>query len=129
MLRSTLLVLSLTLTVYHGSAQSAGRLAPNVPAALDVAGLHLVLDADARRLVQQRADALCRHQPSFRAQVAQADAAFPLIDRMLQQEGVPLDFRYLALQESALCGDVQSAHGAVGYWQLKRETATELGLA
>ena len=104
------------------------KAAPDVPATLDVAGLHLVLDSDARRLVQQRADALCRHQPSFWAQVALADGAFPLIDKILQQEGVPLDFRYLALQESALRGDAQSIHGAVGYWQLKRDTATELGL-
>ncbi len=101
---------------------------PDVPAALDVAGLHLVLDDEARRLVQQKADALCRHQPSFRARVVLADAAFPLIDQVLQQEGVPLDFRYLAMQESALQGDAQSNHGAVGYWQLKVETATELGL-
>lgn len=101
---------------------------PDVPATLDVAGLHLILNEEARRLVQLKADALCRHQPSFQARVNLADASFPLIDRILQQEGVPLDFRYLALQESALQGNAQSPHGAVGYWQLKRDTATELGL-
>ena len=100
-----------------------------VPAALDVAGLHLVLTDEARRLVQQRADGLRRHQPSFQARVDLADAAFPIIDRILQEEGVPLDFRYLALQESALQGDARSIHEAVGYWQLKQETATGLGLA
>ncbi|WP_375418720.1 LysM peptidoglycan-binding domain-containing protein [uncultured Hymenobacter sp.] len=102
--------------------------APPVPAALDVAGLHLSLDDDARQLIQQRADGLMRHQPSFQARVDLADASFPIIDRILQKEGVPLDFRYLALQESALLGDAESNHGAVGYWQLKRETATGLGL-
>ena len=34
-----------------------------VPAALDVAGLHLVLSEEAQRLVQQKADGLLRHQP------------------------------------------------------------------
>ena len=112
------------------AAQSvAPRPHPDVPAALDVAGLHLVLSEEAQRLIQLKADGLCRHQPSFQARVDMADAAFPIIDRVLQQEGVPLDFRYLALQESALIGDARSAHEAVGYWQLKRETATELGLA
>ena len=110
------------------AAQPITRPAPDVPAALDVAGLHLVLTDEARRLVQQRADGLCRHQPSFQARVDLADAAFPVIDRVLQEEGVPLDFRYLALQESALQGDARSAHGAVGYWQLKAETALVLGL-
>ena len=114
---------------FVGAAQSVAPLPhPDVPATMEVAGLHLVLNEEARRLVQQKADALCRHQASFQARVTLADASFPLIDKVLQQEGVPLDFRYLALQESALQGNAQSPHGAVGYWQLKRETATELGL-
>ena len=101
---------------------------PDVPAAMDVAGIHLVLSEAAQRLVQQKADGLCRHQPSFQARVDLADASFPIIDRVLREEGVPLDFRYLALQESALQGDARSNHEAVGYWQLKQETATGLGL-
>ncbi|WP_460503672.1 lytic transglycosylase domain-containing protein, partial [Hymenobacter agri] len=100
-----------------------------VPATFDVFGLHLVLNDEARRLVQQRADGLRRHQPSFQARVDLADAALPIVDRILQEEGVPLDFRYLVLQESALQGDARSIHEAVGYWQLKQETATGLGLA
>jgi len=101
---------------------------PDVPAAMDVAGIHLVLSEEAQRLVQQKADGLCRHQPSFQARVDLADASFPIIDRVLKEEGVPLDFRYLALQESALQGNARSNHEAVGYWQLKQETATGLGL-
>lgn len=106
----------------------APRPYPSVPAAMDVAGLHLVLSEEAQRLVQQKADGLSRHQPSFQARVALADASFPIIDRVLREEGVPLDFRYLALQESALQGDARSNHEAVGYWQLKQETAIGLGL-
>ncbi len=106
----------------------AAHARPDVPAEMDVVGLHLVLSEEAQRLVQLKADALRRHQPSFQARVDLADAAFPLIDQNLQQAGVPRDFRYLALQESALQPDAQSPHGAVGYWQLKRETATSLGL-
>ncbi|UOQ72210.1 transglycosylase SLT domain-containing protein [Hymenobacter cellulosilyticus] len=41
---------------------------------------------------------------------------------------MPLDFRYLVLQESGLQGEAQSIHDAVGYWQFKRESATELGV-
>jgi len=101
---------------------------PTVPAALDVVGLHLTLDEDARRLVQAKVNSLCRHSASLEARVALAEAAFPLIDQVLAEEGIPRDFRYLALQESALQGNAESAHGAVGYWQLKRETALSLGL-
>jgi membrane-bound lytic murein transglycosylase D len=101
---------------------------PTVPAALNVAGLHLTLDADARQLVQAKVNSLCRHTASLEARVALAEAAFPLIDQVLAEEGVPADFRYLVLQESALQGNAESNHGAVGYWQLKRETALSLGL-
>ncbi|WP_151088325.1 LysM peptidoglycan-binding domain-containing protein [Hymenobacter baengnokdamensis] len=102
--------------------------APIVPATLDVAGLHLTLDADARQLVQAKVNSLCRHTASFEARVALAESAFPLIEQVLAEEGIPADFRYLVLQESALQGNAESAHGAVGYWQLKRETALGLGL-
>ena len=101
---------------------------PTVPPALDVMSLHLTLDEDARQLVQAKVNSLCRHQASLEARVALAEAAFPLIDQVLAEEGLPSDFRYLALQESALQGNAESAHGAVGYWQLKRETALSLGL-
>jgi len=102
---------------------------PTVPATLEVAGLHITLDAEARQLVQAKVNSLCRHTASFEARVALAESAFPLIDRVLAEEGVPADFRYLVLQESALQGNAESRHGAVGYWQFKRETALEWGLS
>ncbi|TGD79061.1 LysM peptidoglycan-binding domain-containing protein [Hymenobacter wooponensis] len=99
-----------------------------VPNNLDVAGLHLRFTPAGRTAVQQKVDALRRHQASFQARVALADAYFPLIDRVFQQEGLPLDFHFLALQESGLQGDAQSIHDAVGYWQFKRESAVDFGL-
>ena len=113
-----------------GLASRSGLAAapPTVPATLEVAGLHLTLDAEARQLVQAKVNSLCRHTASFEARVALAESAFPLIDRVLAEEGVPADFRYLVLQESALQGNAESVHGAVGYWQFKRETALGLGL-
>ncbi|MFD2721450.1 LysM peptidoglycan-binding domain-containing protein [Hymenobacter monticola] len=129
MRNSVALFLGLSLLLIQAVvAQTTAPLRPTVPSAMDVAGLHLVLNAEAQRLVQQKVDGLSRHQPSFQARVDLADASFPIIDRVLREEGVPLDFRYLALQESALIGDARSNHDAVGYWQLKQETATGLGL-
>jgi membrane-bound lytic murein transglycosylase D len=129
-MRNSILLLGVLLTFTGALAAQplAPRPHPDVPAAMDVAGIHLVLTEEAQRLVQQKADGLCRHQPSFQARVDLADASFPIIDRVLKEEGVPLDFRYLALQESALLGNARSNHEAVGYWQLKQETATGLGL-
>ena len=99
-----------------------------VPATIPFAGLSLHLDAGGQRLVQQKVDALRSHPASFRARVGLADAYFPLIEKVFLQEGVPVDFRYLALQESGLQGEAQSIHDAVGYWQFKREAAADFGL-
>jgi membrane-bound lytic murein transglycosylase D len=101
---------------------------PTVPTALTAMGVRLTLDYEARQLVQAKVNSLCRHQASLEARIALAEAAFPLIDQVLAEEGVPADFRYLALQESALQGNAESNHGAVGYWQFKRETALDYGL-
>lgn len=101
---------------------------PTVPATMEVVGLRIRLDAEARQRVQAKVNSLCRHTASLEARVALAEAAFPLIDRVLAEEGVPADIRYLVLQESALQGNAESRHGAIGYWQFKRETALEWGL-
>jgi len=106
----------------------AGAQNAPVPTDLYFAGLHLRLTEGGRKAVQQKADALRSHPASFQARVALADAYFPLIDRVFQTEALPLDFRYLVLQESGLQGEAQSIHDAVGYWQFKRESATELGV-
>jgi len=99
-----------------------------VPTTIPFAGLSLHLTDGAQRLVQKKVDALRSHPSSFQARVVLADAYFPLIERVFQQEGVPLDFRFLALQESGLQGEAQSIHDAVGYWQFKREAAADFGL-
>jgi membrane-bound lytic murein transglycosylase D len=101
---------------------------PTVPTAMNAMGLRLTLDYEARQLVQAKVNSLCRHQASLEARISLAESAFPLIDQVLAEEGVPADFRYLALQESALQGNAESNHGAVGYWQFKRETALDYGL-
>lgn len=56
-----------------------------------------------------------------------ANRWFPVIEPILAAEGVPDDFKYLALIESGL-SNVVSPAGATGYWQIRKETARELGL-
>ena len=51
----------------------------------------------------------------------------PQIETILQEEGVPDDFKYLAVIESGLL-NVTSPAQAVGFWQFLKPTARELGL-
>lgn len=52
---------------------------------------------------------------------------FPVIEPILEEEGVPDDFKYLALIESGLMNVVSPA-GASGFWQILQSTGRELGL-
>lgn len=52
---------------------------------------------------------------------------FPYIEPILKQEGVPDDFKYLAVIESHL-SNVNSPVGAAGFWQLVPVTAGYYGL-
>lgn len=52
---------------------------------------------------------------------------FPMIERVFKNEGVPEDFKYLAIAETML-QNLESPAGAGGFWQLLPSTARELGL-
>jgi len=52
---------------------------------------------------------------------------FPIIEPILKKNGIPNDFKYLAVIESGL-QNVTSPAGAKGFWQIMRNTARENGL-
>lgn len=52
---------------------------------------------------------------------------FPVIEPILKQNGIPNDFKYLAVIESGLL-NVTSPAGAKGFWQILDATAKENGL-
>jgi len=56
-----------------------------------------------------------------------ANKWFPTIEAILKEEGVPEDFKYLAVIESGL-ENLRSPKGAKGFWQLMPGTAKEYGL-
>lgn len=56
-----------------------------------------------------------------------ANKFFPLIEPILKENGIPNDFKYLAVIESGLL-NVSSPAGAKGFWQILEGTAKESGL-
>ncbi|QMW01295.1 lytic transglycosylase domain-containing protein [Spirosoma foliorum] len=85
-------------------------------------------EAVARRLVSALARNTNQNQAIYRIR-KRASVFFPIIEPILSRHGIPLDFKYLPLVESALTGMAVSPKGAVGYWQFMPATARELGLA
>ncbi len=56
-----------------------------------------------------------------------ANKYFPIIEPILKKEGLPDDFKYLAIAESGL-QNVRSRAGASGFWQFMKGTAKQYGL-
>ncbi len=56
-----------------------------------------------------------------------ANKFFPVIEPILKENGIPNDFKYLAVIESGLL-NVSSPAGAKGFWQILEGTAKESGL-
>ena len=59
--------------------------------------------------------------------IKRANRYFPTIEKILDENKIPNDFKYIALVESDLKNRV-SASGAVGIWQLLESTALDYGL-
>ncbi|NMM49546.1 LysM peptidoglycan-binding domain-containing protein [Marinigracilibium pacificum] len=112
-----------TILFFSLSAQS-----PEVPEVIHFADLKLKLSHKLRKEIQADVDNLTRYPKYFNKKVDRAIMYFPLIERAFSEEKIPLEFKYLVLQESALIGDAVSSSNAVGYWQFKDFTGLEVGL-
>lgn len=114
--------------IFCGAALAGFGQPPQVPHKLQFAGMTLTLRDDARREIQADVDALTKSPKYFGIKAERAKTYFPIIEAAFAEERLPDDFKYLALQESALVPDAVSTSNAVGFWQFKAETAAEMGL-
>lgn len=102
--------------------------APQVPHKLHFANMTLTIRDDARREIQKDVDALTQSPRHYNIKAERAKTYFPIIEQIFEEEGLPVDFKFLVLQESALISDAVSTSNAVGFWQFKDFTAIEMGL-
>lgn len=123
MIHKTLIYLALTLSLVVNGQHSI-----KVPSKMDFAGMKLNITEKGRRAIQEEVDRITQSPKYFNAKVQKANVHFPIIERAFIEEGISTDFKYLALQESALIPDIVSSSNAVGYWQFKDFTAIQMGL-
>lgn len=113
--------------IFCGAIAGFGQ-SPQVPHKMQFAGMTLIIRDDARREIQADVDALTRSPKYFNIKAERARTYFPIVEEVFVEERLPLDFKYLSLQESALVPDAVSSSNAVGFWQFKDFTAEEMGL-
>ena len=115
----------LALSIFSSTVHAQG---PRVPSVIEFAGMKLKLHDHVRKEIQEEVDALHRSQRYFNIKLERVNRYFPIIERVLSEENVPDDFKYLVIQESALISDAISTSNAVGFWQFKIPSAKEVGL-
>jgi len=59
--------------------------------------------------------------------IKRANKYFPILEPLLKKYGLPDDFKYLCVAESALIDETSSA-GAAGFWHFMKGTGKEFGL-
>ena len=101
---------------------------PQVPSTMWLADIKLGLTTTCRKRIQERVDALTKSPKYLQALVDRTNLFLPIVERVLREEGIPSDFRYLIIQESNFIADAVSTSNAVGFWQFKDFTAAEVGL-
>lgn len=102
--------------------------ATQVPERMELAGLQLYLTDGMRQKVQKKLSSLMASERHYKEWQRRCAFYFPVVEKVMLEENLPDDFKYLALQESALVADAVSRSDAVGFWQFKDFTALEYGL-
>jgi hypothetical protein len=78
-----------------------------------------ILDEELKKITYSKTKTLLLHKNSFRW--------FKTIEPILKKEGVPDDFKYIALHESQFSNSI-SKRGAAGFWQFMPQSALEQNL-
>jgi membrane-bound lytic murein transglycosylase D len=100
----------------------------NLPKSLDFAGETVPLhQPDIKERVDREFLVNTYWQSNGILLIKRAQKYFPIIEPILAENGVPDDFKYLAVIESGL-QNVSSPAGARGFWQIMTGTGRELGL-
>jgi membrane-bound lytic murein transglycosylase D len=102
---------------------------PEVPKKIEFANIVVELTPEAQKLVTNEVVGLLTPQNKFlELKLERMQWYFPIIEKVLQDEDLPEDFKYLAVMESSLLPEALSSSNAVGFWQFKEATGVEAGL-
>jgi len=99
-----------------------------VPSQITVAGVKLKINNEAKKEIEETLDLLTRSQYHFQLKADRSNLYMHFVEKVLKEEGIPEDFKYLAIQEGEFIADAVSTSNAVGFWQFKKASAQELGL-
>ena len=100
---------------------------PKISESVSFAGETIPLNIDTRERLDRELLVNCYYHSSTVIALKNASRYFPVMDQILAEEGVPLDFKYLSVAESNL-SNVMSSAGASGFWQFMKGASKDYGL-
>ena len=119
---------SLTSHKTYGEGSKYKVYALELPDNLNFAGEKILLQSpDLRERLDRELLVNTYWQSNMMLLIKRANKYFPTIEKILAEEGVPTDLKYLSVIESGL-ENVISPMGAKGFWQIMRTTGREYGL-
>ena len=131
---SALMLFSSSLLKSKSAFKSYGMSEPSKVYALDIASEYTFAgetvsleDPDLHERMDKELLVNTYWQSNMMLMIKRSNKYFPLIERILEEEGIPNDFKYLAVIESGL-ENVNSPAGAKGFWQILKSTGREMGL-
>jgi len=119
---------AVTKTTESPKAETDAFALPHLPEKMKFAGQEIILtDEDVMERLDREVLTNAFFQSATTGYFKRAHRWFPLIERILKEEGVPEDFKYLAIIESGLVQAV-SPVGAQGFWQFMPVTGKQYNL-
>lgn len=102
---------------------------PSVPDKINFAGQEIdLLRYDHRERMDRELMSFTYMHSTTMLTIKRANRYFPIIEPILKANGIPDDFKYLAVIESSLNPLAKSPAGAAGIWQFMPATGREHGL-
>lgn len=113
----------------HDTEQSSFHSLPVVPDTASFAGEPLPLDRqDVREALDREMLTNSFWHTNTIITIKRANRYFPVVEPILEEHGIPEDFKYLMVAESAVVPTAKSPAGAVGLWQILESVAKENNL-
>jgi membrane-bound lytic murein transglycosylase D len=101
-----------------------------ISGALDFCGEPVELDnQDVRERLEKELLLTLWDRPQVVLWIKRSNRYFPIIEKMLKEQNMPQDLKYIAIAESALRPHARSQKGAVGFWQFLKSSGHKYGLS
>jgi hypothetical protein len=128
---------AITVTLVHG--ESPATLEPiqfpslismvRINGALNFCGETVELEnRDVRERLDKELLLTLWDRPQVVLWIKRSNRYFPIIEKMLKEQKMPEDLKYIAIAESALRPHAGSRKGAIGFWQFLKSTGRKYGL-